>query len=190
MDSVLLAGRERRSQSWAALAPVSLAALIAVLLGACSAAATLPGSAVATASGAAVKATSGMVAENVQVEYYSLTGPISIAADITNVTGRDDALVGASSPAARTAGLFATSGCMPEPSPTAGSCGSAAPGIPAGKIPMNFWGITSNATIHLRSGAGEILLIDLVDPVVSGQSIDVTFKFQNSPPLTVQVQIP
>jgi copper(I)-binding protein len=121
---------------------------------------------------------SGMVVTNAQARLMAAGGPISVTATITNATGADDWLVGGSSPAASTGGIYAT--C---------ACGTSAETGLAGKSPMPSWLIASTQAIELRSGAGEMLLVGLTQPVSGGQTIPVTFKFTHAPPTTVDVVV-
>ncbi len=105
-------------------------------------------------------------------------GPISVTATITNATGADDWLVGGSSPAASTAGIYATCACNT----------TATTGL-AGKSQMPTWLIASTQAIELRSGDGEMLLVGLTRPVSGGQTVSVTFNFTHAPPATVDVVV-
>jgi copper(I)-binding protein len=120
----------------------------------------------------------GMVVTNAQARLIAADGPISVTATITNATGADDWLVGGSSPAASTGGIYATCACGTD----------AVTGL-AGKSAMPSWLIVSTTAIDLRPGDGEMLLMGMTQPVSVGQTISVTFKFTHAPPATVDVVV-
>lgn len=108
--------------------------------------------------------------------------PVMVVGSIRNGTGRDDRLLGGSSPVAATAGLYATCACAP-PEPT-----DPVTGIP-GLAPMPWWLIRANETIQLRAGDGEMILSGLSQPLAAGQTVEVTFQFAYADPVTVQVPV-
>lgn len=108
--------------------------------------------------------------------------PVIVVAAIRNGTGRDDKLVGGSSPVATAVGLYATCSCM-TPEPT-----EPVTGLP-GLAPMPWWLIRAGETIELRAGAGEMVLSGLSQPVTTGQKVEVTFMFASADPVTVQIPV-
>ena len=101
---------------------------------------------------------------------------IRIYATITNATGADDRLLGASSPVAASGGRYAWPGC------------TAAPGaLPCGtRAPMPWWLIQAGETMSLNG----YLVLDGVDQsVANGQTIQVTFRFETSAPVTIQIPV-
>jgi periplasmic copper chaperone A len=102
---------------------------------------------------------------------------LSVSATITNRGSDDVRLVGASSPAAKSGGLYMSSACSIVP----GSPGaSTRPGL-AGKARMDggWWLIRAGESVSLRSGAGEILLVGLDAALAEGSPVLVDFEFQN-----------
>ena len=108
--------------------------------------------------------------------------PVIVVASIRNGTGRDDKLIGGSSPVATAVGLYATCSCM-TPEPT-----EPVTGLP-GLAPMPWWLIRADETIQLRAGAGEMVLSGLSQPLAAGQTIEVTFLFASADPVTVQIPV-
>ena len=108
--------------------------------------------------------------------------PVIVVATIRNGTGRDDKLLGGSSPAATTVGLYATCSCMP-PEPT-----DPVTGIP-GLAAFPWWLIRADETIQLRAGAGEMVLSGLSQPLAAGQTVEVTLEFAYADPVTVQIPV-
>jgi copper(I)-binding protein len=108
--------------------------------------------------------------------------PVIVVATIRNGTGRDDKLVGGSSPVATTVGLYSTCACAtPEPTdPVTGIEGIA---------PFPWWLIRADETIQLRAGAGEMVLSGLSQPLAAGQTVEVTFEFAYADPVTVQIPV-
>jgi copper(I)-binding protein len=104
------------------------------------------------------------------------TRSLRIYAAITNASGVDDRLLGASSPVAASGGLYAWPACTAAPG-----------GFPCGtRVPMPWWRIQAGETITI-SGS---LALDGVDPsVTTGQSVEVTFRFETSAPVTIQVPV-
>jgi periplasmic copper chaperone A len=126
----------------------------------------------------------GMTVANAQaVPIPGTTNPVSVTATITNGTGRDDKLLGGSSPVATTVGLYATCACTLAPEPT-----DPVTGIP-GVAPMPWWLIKANETIQLRAGDGEMVLSGLAQPLMAGQTVEVTFEFAYATPVTVEVPV-
>jgi copper(I)-binding protein len=125
----------------------------------------------------------GMVVADAQAVPIPGSGnPVIVTATITNGTDQDDKLVGASSPVAATAGLYATSGCLCTLAP------SETTGMPD-LVPMPWWLIKPNETIQLRAGAGKIVLNGLAHPLTAGQTVEVTFKFAYAQSVTVEVPV-
>jgi len=105
--------------------------------------------------------------------------PVWVYATITNKTGTDDRLVGASSPAAASAGLYMTPLCAPLPSADAeDQCG--------GRVPMTWWPIQKDETIQMN---GQLILSGLEKPLKPGQTVEVTFKFANASPVTLKIPV-
>jgi copper(I)-binding protein len=107
--------------------------------------------------------------------------PVIVVATIRNGTGRDDKLVGGSSPVTTAVGLYATCGCSPAPT-------DPVTGIP-GLAPMPWWLIRTNETIQLRAGDGEMVLSGLPQPLAAGQTVEVTFEFAYADAVTVQIPV-
>jgi copper(I)-binding protein len=107
---------------------------------------------------------------------------VIVTGTIANRTGRDDKLIGGSSPLAAAVGLYATCSCMP-PEPT-----DPVNGIP-GLAQMPWVVIEANGTLQLIAGDGEMVLSGLSQPLVAGQTVEVTFMFAYADPVTVQVPV-
>lgn len=128
----------------------------------------------------------GMVITSVQaVPIVGSGNPVRVVADIQNMTGADDRLIGASSPSATSGGLYGTCACaapagIPTPTDWSGM---------AQLVPMRSWLITSGGTIQLRVGDGEIVLNGLAAPLMPGDHVQVTFIFANAAAVTVSVPV-
>jgi copper(I)-binding protein len=123
----------------------------------------------------------GMLVTDAQARPISGSGnPVSVTAVITNRTDSNDKLLSASSPIASTGGLYATCACWPVPTDDTGL---------ANKSRMRWWAIAITETIQLRAGDGEVILDGLAKPLVPGQTIEVTFEFAVSPPVTITVPV-
>jgi copper(I)-binding protein len=126
---------------------------------------------------------SGMTISDAQAMPIQGNGnPVIVVAAIWNGTGRDDKLIGGSSPIATAVGLYATCSCM-SPQPT-----EPVTGLP-GLAPMPWWLIRAGETIQLRAGAGEMVLSGLSQPVAAGQTVEVTFLFASADSVTVQIPV-
>jgi periplasmic copper chaperone A len=93
---------------------------------------------------------------------------------IVNNTEADDALVGASSPAAATVEIHQT---------TQAEDGTMAM-APVEEVP-----IPAGGAAELKPGGYHVMLIDLVQPLVVGEQIELTLEFANAEPQTVTVPI-
>jgi copper(I)-binding protein len=129
-------------------------------------------------------ATGGMVIQNAQaVPVNGIGNPVVVTATITNRTGRDDKFLGGSSPTATTAGLYDPCGCL-VPGPTDPITGI------ANIMPSPWWAIGTDETIQMDINRyGVLVLSGLSHPLTPGQTIEVTFKFANAAPVTVEVQV-
>jgi copper(I)-binding protein len=95
---------------------------------------------------------------------------LTVALAITNSSKSSVKLVGVSSPVAALAGLYGTTDC-----PSGDNSDL------CGKVPYAFWRIDPGETVQLRPGDGEIILGEFTSPVVAGQTIPITLKFDGSP---------
>lgn len=109
--------------------------------------------------------------------------PILVEATITNVTGHEDALVGGSSSITSHVEIDGTSSCCALPAPTDVGTGL------NDMIRMEWLPITPGQTLILQGGSGHLTLVDPAHIVEPGQTVDVTFRFQESPPVTLQVRV-
>jgi copper(I)-binding protein len=116
---------------------------------------------------------------------YQLPGsehPILVVATITNVTGHEDFLTGGSSPLGGRVEISGTKGiALPEPTDVGTGLND--------MVKMEFWRIHPGETINLIGGGGHLTVIGPDHPVQSGQSVEITFTFRRSPPVTVQVPV-
>jgi copper(I)-binding protein len=189
------ADRDRtRRRHFVAAVPVGTLAVVAAIVAVVALASMVarpqvlpPGASTGHTTGPASAAPStaqagGIVVENVHAGAYP--GGIWVTATITNRTGTETALTGLSSPVAKTGGHYATCACTWAPDDPARPTGPL-----AGKLLMPFERLLPGETIELRSGDGEGILTDLIQPVEAGQTIEVTFIFSNSPPVTVSVVV-
>lgn len=93
---------------------------------------------------------------------------------IVNNSDMDDALVGASSPAATTVEIHQT---------TQAEDGTMAM-APVSEVPIPAGGMA-----ELKPGGYHVMLIDLVQPLVVGEQIEVTLQFADGEPQTVMVPV-
>jgi periplasmic copper chaperone A len=93
---------------------------------------------------------------------------------IVNDTDADDALVGASSPAAATVEIHQT---------TQAEDGTMAM-APVDEVPIPAGGVAT-----LEPGGYHIMLMDLAAPLVEGQPFELTLEFASSEPQTVMVPV-
>ena len=140
------------------LGPAALLAL--VVLAACSSGGGTPGT--MTASSAWARPSTGM--DRAAAAYVV----------ITNGTGQADALVGASSPAAKTVEVHET---------TVGDSGMMAM-KPVTSVPIPVGG-----TLELKPGSYHIMLIDLTSELKAGDTIQLTLTFAKAPPVTVTAEV-
>ena len=125
----------------------------------------------------------GMVIDHAQGQILLADGYyLSVTATITNSGQSDDRLIGASSPAAGSGGLYATAACgTPPRSP-------GATGV-AGKVPMDWWLVRAGETVELRAGAGEIILAGLSADLSPVSTIEVSFLFEKAGAVVVRVPV-
>jgi copper(I)-binding protein len=93
---------------------------------------------------------------------------------IVNNTDADDALVGASSPAAAAVEIHQTTEAEDGTMMMA----------PVAEVPIPAGGMA-----ELKPGGYHVMLIDLVQPLVVGEQIEVSLEFANSEPQTVAVPV-
>jgi copper(I)-binding protein len=142
------------------VAALLTAAVLIVALAACSSAGSTPGT--MTATDAWARPSTSM----------DLAGAAYVT--ITNGTGTDDALVGASSPAAQTVEVHET---------VAGDSGMM--GMqPVGSVP-----IPAGGALELKPGAYHIMLIDLTQELKAGDTIQLTLTFEKAAPVTVTAEV-
>lgn len=139
---------------------------------------------VAAACGSAA-APSGPLMSVTDARAFQLPGsehPIIVVATITNGTGHEDFLTGGSSPLGGRVEISGTTGiAVPEPTDAGTGLNDMAK--------MEFWRIEPDETIKLIGGGGHLTVIGPDHPVQSGQSVEITFTFRQSPPVTLQVPV-
>jgi hypothetical protein len=119
----------------------------------------------------------------------------AVYATITNAGSTADALVGASSPAARTVEVHETvviGSPMPSASGemgTASTMPSASGGTMMGMRPVARVEIAPGGSLQLKPGSYHVMLIGLVKDLKAGDTIDVTFMFEKAGPITFKAQI-
>ena len=165
-SSSSVGANESNAPSWTAAAASQTAAV---------------GSSAPSASTSSVVPAAGVVIAGVQAIPLTGTGnPVSIVGRIENQTGADISLVGASSPIAASGGLYATSGEMPDPSDKSGM----------GNLRlMSGILIPAGQSLQLRRGDGEIVLNGLAKPLLPGDQVEVTFKFESADSVTLKVPV-
>lgn len=150
-----MSGTHRRSLPALVLALVAVAALAG-----CSSSAGTPGT--MTATGAWARPSTSM--DRAGAAYMV----------ISNGTGTDDALVGASSPASATAEVHETV------TDATGKMGMQ----PVASVP-----ISAGGSMELKPGSYHIMLIDLTQELKVGDSIQITLDFEKAPDLTVTAEV-
>jgi hypothetical protein len=93
---------------------------------------------------------------------------------IRNDTGKDDALIGVTSPAAATAELHET---------TTGSDGM------TGMSPVSEIPVVAGGSATLEPGGFHIMLIDLAAPLTVGATIDLTLTFREAGEIKVTAEV-
>ena len=123
---------------------------------------------------------SGMGVGSVRAQPTSGSGnPLRVYLTITNRTGQDDKLVGASSPLATDAGLYAFPLCTAEPTGEgAGQCG--------GRLTIPWRLIPAGETVEVN---GFVILSGFATPMTVGQTVMITLRFAIAPPVTVEVPV-
>jgi copper(I)-binding protein len=100
---------------------------------------------------------------------------------ITNGTGSDDALVGASSPA----GMAGVHEVVP-----VGSVDPMSSDQPMmGMQPVAKVAIPAGGTLELKPGSYHIMITGLTQPLKAGTSVEVTLTFEKAPPVTVTAEV-
>jgi copper(I)-binding protein len=107
--------------------------------------------------------------------------PVLVTATIRNDTGRDDELIGGSSPIAKSVRLYVHVGETPGPTDPLTGVPNVAPIV---SLPIG-----ANETLRFPRGYGGMILSGLSQPLVAGQTIQVTFEFAHADPVTVQVPV-
>jgi copper(I)-binding protein len=107
--------------------------------------------------------------------------PVLVVATITNNTSRDDKLIGGMSPVTEAVSLVMAVGETPGPTDPVS-------GIP-NLAPIPWWPIAAKETLRFRPGQGVMVLSGLSQPLVAGQTVQVTFEFAYADPVTVQIPI-
>jgi copper(I)-binding protein len=93
---------------------------------------------------------------------------------IRNDTGSDDALIAVATPASATAELHET---------TTASDGS------MGMSPVDEIPVAAGGSATLEPGGFHIMLIDLTEPLVAGQKIDLTLTFRKAGEVKVSAEV-
>ena len=178
--------------------PTRLVAVVAAtvaLLAGCSGAASSPSAGI-TVTDAWGRSSSAMASAE------------AVYATITNAGSTADALIGASSPAARTVEVHETvviESSMPPASAGMGDGGplpSASAGmgtestLPSasgagmmGMQPVARVEIAAGGSLQLKPGGYHVMLIGLVKDLKAGDTIDVTFRFERAGEITVKAQV-
>jgi copper(I)-binding protein len=107
--------------------------------------------------------------------------PVLVAAAIRNDTGRNDELIGGSSPIAKVVRLYGRVGETPGPT-------DPVTGVPHVE-PITSLPIGANETLRFPRGYGGLILSGLSQPLVAGQTVQVTFEFAHADPVTVQIPV-
>jgi copper(I)-binding protein len=133
-------------------------------------------------AGCAAPRASGMTVTDAQAIPMSGNGnPLLVVATMRNDTGRDDKLIGATSPGAADVHLVMRVGETPGPT-------DPVTGIP-NLGPISSWPIAANETIRFTPGQGPVVVSGLSQPLVVGQTLQVTFEFAYADPVTVQIPV-
>lgn len=107
--------------------------------------------------------------------------PVLVAATIENETGRDDELIGGTSPLATTVAVYGRVGETPGPT-------DRVTGLP-NLVRIRSLPIGANEGIRLLPGYGGLILSGFSQPLVAGQTIQVTFDFAHADPVTLQITV-
>jgi periplasmic copper chaperone A len=107
--------------------------------------------------------------------------PVLVVATIRNDTSRDDKLIGGTSPLAKTVSLVMGVGETPGPT-------DPLTGIP-NLAPIPWLPIAAHETLGFPRGQGPMVLSGLAQPLVDGQTVQVTFEFAYADPVTVQILV-
>ena len=150
---------------------IQLPARVGALAVAALVAATLVAGGSMKVSGAWARASSAMAAAG--AAYMTIENSGSAA----------DALVGASSPAAKTVEVHETVQ-MGTPAP-----GASADSGMMGMQPIARLEIPAGGTVELKPGSYHLMLIDLNGDLVVGSTIEITLTFETAGPLTVTAEV-
>lgn len=140
----------------------ALPVLLAIALAACSVGGAPAGTGTLSVSGAWARPSMGM----------ALAGAAYLT--ISNGTGKGDALLGVTTPAANSPELHET---------TADSSGVMA------MQPVDSIEIPAGATVELKPGSYHVMLIGLTGELVAGSTIDLTLQFRDAGPITVTAEV-
>ena len=135
-----------------------LIAVAVLLLASCSSTAGAP-----SVTGAWVRPTTGV------------GNPVAGYLVITNATGRDEALVGASTPAASSIELHRTM--------------SASSGGMTGMTPVQRISLPAGSTVTLAPGGFHMMLIGLVRPLVAGDTVEIDLVFEHAGNVAIKADV-
>jgi len=103
-----------------------------------------------------------------------MQGAVAAYFTITNSTGRDDALLSASSPIAKTVELHETS--------------TDASGM-TGMQPIDRVAVASGATVTLAPGGMHVMLMDLTQALPTGGTVELDLVFEHGGKVVVQAEV-
>ena len=100
--------------------------------------------------------------------------PTAAYLSITNATGRDDALVGASTPAAASVEIHETSTDM---------------GGMTGMHPVSRVAVPAGTTVQLAPGGTHLMLTGLTQPLLAGTTVELDLVFEHAGKVVVRAQV-
>lgn len=100
--------------------------------------------------------------------------PVAAYLVITNSTGHDDALLGASSPAAASVEVHET---------------STDEGGMTGMVPLGRLDVPAGSTVRLAPGGMHLMLMGLIRPLRVGDSVELDLMFEHAGRLVVQAEV-
>jgi periplasmic copper chaperone A len=183
--------RIRPGRTLVAAVSLVLAASLAACSGSASASPTAPASGGITVTGAWVR------------NSPAVAGAVAGYLVIRNDGSAADALVGASSPIAKTVEMHRTvdmSSAVPSPACSGATGGMASPacsngtggsgsGGMLGMVPVSRIDVPAGGSVELKPGGYHLMMLDPAAGLTVGQTVDITLRFEKAGTITVKAEV-